>query len=562
MAEDLSKRLYVENVESWIKQLSKKRFLDMKLDVKVIERGIILPARRLKDNKGWEGGVCDKDFKFIAGFKRGDGIRPINPHLSVISSYTVDRKEIVKLDENVIFGGVLLGHFGHFMMECWNRLWYVLQHPELKLKILFITSAHGGYHLYFDEFFRLMGLEKERIVYVQKPTQCRFIMIPEQAQYSFVNFTKEYLFPYQAIKSGVTPGKSKKLYLTRTENNDSDNKKKWDAQYFNEKYFEDFFTARGFESVQMNRLSIKEQISLVMGADEIAAVTGTLTNWAIFCKPSTKFIMLNRIHRMTVHFQGLVNEAVNLTNAYFVDVSKNFMFAKHANSVCMLGSNEYWKAFVADYFGEQIEEDDDSPYFEEALDKYVNFWCQKYADPKSENFDKIVDSFKNMCDRIITLERETKNNRPLLTYQTHVAKKGWGVWKSENQLSNPVEQKLDVQAIKIEFSKPFYDVYYSVYHNDNEGWYLAYHNGNSEGWSEEVSTAKMAGTTGKSKPIMGIKIRLDEAGAEEFNIFYRVHKFDGEWTAWAKNGQALYSYGQKINAIQIKLDPVALDNKK
>ena len=64
----------------------------------------------------------------------------------------------------------------------------------------------------------------------------------------------------------------------------------------------------------------------------------------------------------------------------------------------------------------------------------------------------------------------------------------------------------------------------------------------------------MAGTTGKSKAIYGIKIRFDEAGAKEFDILYRVHKFDGNWTDWAKNGEVIYSHGQKLNAIQIKLE--------
>ena len=60
---------------------------------------------------------------------------------------------------------------------------------------------------------------------------------------------------------------------------------------------------------------------------------------------------------------------------------------------------------------------------------------------------------------------------------------------------------------------------------------------NQEGWTEEVTAPEQAGITGKSKSIYGIKIRLDEAGTKESNILYRVHKFDGEWTPWAKNGE-------------------------
>ena len=65
----------------------------------------------------------------------------------------------------------------------------------------------------------------------------------------------------------------------------------------------------------------------------------------------------------------------------------------------------------------------------------------------------------------------------------------------------------------------------------------------------------MAGTTGIRKPIYGIKIRLDDAGAKEFDILYRMHNFHEEWTPWTKNNEELISQGIKLNAIQIKLEP-------
>ena len=129
----------------------------------------------------------------------------------------------------------------------------------------------------------------------------------------------------------------------------------------------------------------------------------------------------------------------------------------------------------------------------------------------------------------------------ILTYQTHVSKNGWGKWINENRISNPPEDKFDIQAIKINF--PNHKVYYQVYYNAEEG------------WSKEVSNGEQAGTTGKRKPIYGIRVRLDEAGSKEFDILYRMHIVNDDWTPWAKNSEVIYSYGQKINSIQIKLEP-------
>lgn len=528
--------MYVENVEEWEAGLSQRRFFKTELEVKVIEHGIVLPSRGIKGRKNvYEGGVCDNDFNFVAGYYRqknsGGGFNTLE------SSYTVDRKKIVQLDEDVIFGGLLATHFGHFLTECLCRLWYVLKNPQLNSKILFVTTLkNGGHRPYTDDFFKLMGLDTERIIYVDKPVQCRSVTVPEQAQYDWRRLTEEFLLPYQAIKARIKPGDTKKLYLTRL---GFESKKHGNVHCFNEKYFEDFFAARGFKVVSMEKLKIEEQLSLINGADEIAATLGTLTHWAMFCKPGAKFIMLNRTSKYVSRIQCLINAKFD-ADCYVVDGSKNFLFADRTHGACMFGSNKHWKEFVADYFGEQIDEDDADSYFNNALNDYIEFWCQKYADEKA----RWIDSMKNMCNRIVELEKEAAREQPaFIRYKTHVGIKGWCAWKHDNQFSNAVSQQFDIQAIKIEPLKNFYEIYYSVFYNERKG------------WSAEVSSSQVAGTIGRIRSITGIKIRLEKAGERKFDILYRVHKFDGDWTDWAENGEELLSGGVKLNSIQIKLEP-------
>ncbi|MBD3879218.1 MAG: DUF563 domain-containing protein [Quinella sp. 1Q5] len=527
--------LYVQDRRAWQELLSRKRFSERVPAVRVVKRGIVLPARKLDDS--WAGGVCDKNFKFVAGYSRREDLSG-GGFACVCSSYAVDKKNITRLDEDVIFGGSLIGHFGHFMLECWTRLWYVIEHPERREKILFITTTHGGYHAWFDDFFRLMGIAEDRIIYVKKPVQCRSVTVPEQAhyvpehlRYGLGNFTKKFLLPYQAIKSHVKPGKVKRLYLTQTEFNKSKGLK--GSHCFNEEYFEKFFAARGFEVVSPELLPIEEQISLIMGADEIAATMGTLTHWATFCKPTANFIMLTRTHA-ALPFQTFINEAFDF-NCYLVDVSKNFLYAEQTLGVCMIGSTRYWKAFVADYFGERIEEDDDALYFDAALNKYLKFWCRRY--PYEDKPELWLYSLKNLCNRIVTLEQTLTKGRPLLCYQTYTGQNTSSAWKSENQPSGDLDGQLGIQGIRIDFTESFHDVYYSVH---------------CGGWSREVSSAQIVGTPGKS--ITGIKIRLDEDGAKNFDIIYRVHTLDDAWTPWAKNGEELLTSDLEINAVQIKLE--------
>jgi len=124
---DLNRRFYFNNREDWESAVRKDRFSDRNLKVEVVENGIVLPSRP-KTPRGFEGGICDKNFNFVAGYARDcKGVGDFWG--SLIGSYSVDKEELTYLDEDVIFGGALMPHFGHFMMESLGRLWYVFNAP-------------------------------------------------------------------------------------------------------------------------------------------------------------------------------------------------------------------------------------------------------------------------------------------------------------------------------------------------------------------------------------------------------------------------------------------------
>ena len=228
-------------------------------------------------------------------------------------------------------------------------------------------------------------------------------------------------------------------------------------------------------------------------------------------------------------------------NANYVDSSLSVF-----NSICFIISKPL-KSFFGDKWDGYKEEDFKIflQYVKDSLNRgsSINSVQRNYC---SMTFSDFMAQLKRRKDLIAAYDMPPRweTFQPPFGYQTHVHKKGWGdgYWKGEKEFSNPLDQMLDILAIKVNF--PNHKVYYSVYFNDKEG------------WSAEVSNREKAGTVGVHKPIYGMRVRLDEVGAKEFNILYRMHKFDGTWTPWAKNGEAIYSHSQKLNAIQMKLEPV------
>lgn len=77
------------------------------------------------------------------------------------------------------------------------------------------------------------------------------------------------------------------------------------------------------------------------------------------------------------------------------------------------------------------------------------------------------------------------------------------------------------------------------------------------GWQDYVSNGVKSGTSGQSKRLEAIKIRLTGAAADKYEIYYRVHAQDTGWLDWAKNGEpsGTAGFGYRLEAIEIVLVP-------
>ena len=83
------------------------------------------------------------------------------------------------------------------------------------------------------------------------------------------------------------------------------------------------------------------------------------------------------------------------------------------------------------------------------------------------------------------------------------------------------------------------------------------------GWEKNwKKTGELSGTTGQSKRLEAIQIRLKGAIKDKYDVYYRVHAQNFGWLGWAKNGEeagtAGYSY--RLEAVQIVLIPKGTEN--
>ncbi len=246
-----------------------------------IQNGIILPE--MHENNISNSCVCTHDGKIIdisytrTSFDNNDfSIR--NPNIPSNMPF---------INETVIYGGWLMSHYGHFILEGTTRLYYYLKNNPQDYKIAF--SILNKPAQYMVDFFNLLDIDKKNIIYINKHTQFKEVIIPEMsAMYLKYIVKNEYLYPFEYVANKVQAKNTKKIYLSRTNFNDSS---------INEEELEKIFKLNDFKILHPEKMSLEEQISYYKNCTYMAALNGTLPLNAVFCKNNATIIQLERSGR-------------------------------------------------------------------------------------------------------------------------------------------------------------------------------------------------------------------------------------------------------------------------
>ena len=142
-----------------------------------------------------------------------------------------------------------------------------------------------------------------------------------------------------------------------------------------------------------------------------------------------------------------------------------------------------------------------------------------------------------------------------ISYKTHVQDYGWQDWKSNGEISGTSGEAKRLEAIQIKLSGDVantYDIYYRVHAQDY-------------GWLDWAKNGESAGTEGLSKRLEMIEIRLVKKGSSAPGsttrpcvipyVEYRTHVQDIGWQSYVYDGQLSGTSGQskRLEGINIKL---------
>ncbi len=132
-----------------------------------------------------------------------------------------------------------------------------------------------------------------------------------------------------------------------------------------------------------------------------------------------------------------------------------------------------------------------------------------------------------------------------VSYRTHVQYDGWQGFVSDGRMSGTSGQSKRLEGIEIKVATGAnLGIQYTTHCQDY-------------GWLSWSSNGEMNGTEGESKRLEAIKIQLYGADKDKYDIYYRVHAQNYGWLDWAKNGAAAGTagYAYRLEGIQVVVVP-------
>lgn len=383
--------------EKYYEDYNKDCEIKRPLKVEEASNGVILPLKVINDYKTDEyhlGGVLyeNREFCSLSSNKRKGTY-----YRSLQAGYEIEEK-IKYIDETVIYGGVLYEFYGHVLLETMSRLWYYYKSNPNKYRVVFnvVPRARGK----FKEFFELLDIPYDDNTFITEPTQYKKVVIPEQASIYAESWHKDFLIPFDYMKAKVKPAKYKKICFSRL--------KLTRNPVINEKEVIKIFEQNGYKTFSPERLSLKQQISLLKGAESFVCWAGTLACQVLFCENKTERIILNRCFEPAQSHQ--IFDQCKELQTYTIDCSLNPLPTTHVFGPWLVGFTEELKQFCED------------KNFKFNKNKKTNIVSSKYLSPFIKEWVGINKHFNIPIDEFEAAPRKIKKVKFERTFLQNIYK--------------------------------------------------------------------------------------------------------------------------------------------
>lgn len=324
-------------------------FVDKQLGFRIVERGAIVPfvpvvekGRRILEF----GGVVDGNGRFIQSSVGRFGANDL---------YT-PKEKIDYVPATVIYLGLFYPIWGHFITEGLRYFWF-LSSETFKRRFKDCPLVYVPYECKwylermknFRQTAELSGVDMNNLVPLERPVRFENVIMPDESFFTAETgrcFTAEYRETIERLKDFAlknrTPTSAKKIYYYYGRNQ------------IGEERLAEYFHAKGYAIVQPEKLTIDEQLNLLINADSFASTLGSCAHNSVFLRKGTEAIFIPRAANRFTSYQQVIDQVADL-NANYVDSSLS-IFETLNDAYCFIISPQL-KKFFGDAFDGYAEDD-------------------------------------------------------------------------------------------------------------------------------------------------------------------------------------------------------------
>ncbi|OFI50320.1 hypothetical protein BG261_00075 [Floricoccus tropicus] len=145
------------------------------------------------------------------------------------------------------------------------------------------------------------------------------------------------------------------------------------------------------------------------------------------------------------------------------------------------------------------------------------------------------------------IDSKLQNNNPSdgINYLAHVSTYGWQPWVSNGRSSSlKGEKRVEAIALTVNNLSSSGSIEYRSHIQD-------------VGWQNWTSNGNVSGTTGQSKRLEAVEIRLTGDLAKTYDIRYRVNVQNNGWQPWVTNGKMSGTSGKSLEIYDMQVELIS-----
>ena len=379
---------YLYNPDAARKSFEKNYFLDKELSFRVIENGTILPHKSVVIPGKWNfglGGIVDSKGAYIADSSL---------HHRTGGAYTPPPQDIKHSSETVIYLGMFYKIWGHDLTDNIRRVWFLKSDffkSEFKnCPVVYVPYGDGKYTVEvqpsFKRLLEILEVDVDKLQPITQPTQYDKIILPDDSFTSPHNpgtgFTTEYRETIDRIRDFAlknrTPTSRKKLYFYYGRRGT-----------IGEDRMAEYFKSKGYEIVRPEKLSLDEQLNILINCKNFASTSGSCAHNCLFLRDNSEFILIPRATSKLNYYQEMLNQ-IHPLNIIYIDSSLSIFSKGITSGPYFFIVSEQLKKFFGDKFDGYTDDDFKIflQYVKDSINKGIPFnqSAKEYYSPVLEDF--------------------------------------------------------------------------------------------------------------------------------------------------------------------------------